>query len=83
MFLVNPHLPAAADRFAALEPDVVILESNSGIADLALALLARGLALVELDAAQGTVTALTGRQVPISQVGEVVQVIEQITEARS
>jgi len=62
---------------------VIILERNSGMADLALALLARGFALVELDAAQGTVTALTSRQVPISQVGELVQVIEQIAGARS
>ena len=83
VFLVNPHLPAAADRIAALEPDVVILERDSGVADLALALLAPGLTLVELDAAQGTVTALTGRQVPITQVGEWVQNIERIAGARS
>jgi len=83
VFVVNPHLPAAADRIAALEPDVVILERDSGVGDLALALLARGLTLVELDAAQGTVTALTGRQVPITQVGEWVQSIERIAGARS
>ncbi len=53
VFLDTPVSQPQQMVFAALEPDVIILERNSGMADLALALLAPGFALVELDAAQG------------------------------
>jgi hypothetical protein len=75
---LNPHLPDAAARITFLAPAAVIIERDGGSGDLALALLGRGFPLIELNLAQDTVTVLTGRQTPISQMSELAQVIEHI-----
>jgi ABC-type Fe3+-hydroxamate transport system substrate-binding protein len=61
---VDSHLPGVVDRIAALEPDVVVVERAGGEAELALELLGRGLPVMEIDAAEGTLTILHGHRVP-------------------
>ena len=74
----NPHLPAVVDRIAALEPDVVIIESDEGNRSLVLALLERGLPLIELDETQGVLSVLKRHRLPVQGVEDLVRVIEQV-----
>jgi len=74
----NSHLPAVADRIAALEPDAVITDVDEGNRDLALALLERGLPLIELDETQGVLSVLKRHRLPDQSVEGLAQAIEQI-----
>ena len=71
-------LPDAEARIMALAPDVVIVERNGDHSDQARAMLRRGLPLVELTSCQDVVTVLSGRQVQVSGIEGLAQVIEQI-----
>ncbi|TEU14762.1 MAG: hypothetical protein E3J21_14900 [Anaerolineales bacterium] len=75
---LNPHLPGAEARIMALSPDVVIVGHNGGSEGLVLALLDRGFPLIELDAAQGMLIILNGCRVQVSEMEDLVRVIEQI-----
>ena len=75
---LNPRLPGAAARITSLAPDAVIVERGQGDTELVLALLDREVPLVAVDAMQSVVTICTGRQIPASSVGDLVQVIEQV-----
>jgi len=77
---LDPHLPKVVDHITALDPQAIMIERGSGQGDLALELLDRGLPLIEMNADQGHVTVLTGRQVSITQAGELTQVIERIAQ---
>ncbi|MCP4542718.1 MAG: hypothetical protein GY832_36815 [Chloroflexi bacterium] len=74
----HPHLPGVVERIAALEPDMVVVEQNDAHGDLVLALLSRGLPLVELDAQTGQGTFLTGRKFPISGAEDMVRLLKQV-----
>jgi len=74
----NSHLPAVADRIAALEPDAVITDVDEGNRDLALALLERGLPLIEVDETQGVLSVLKRHRLPVQSVEGLAQAIEQI-----
>jgi hypothetical protein len=75
---LDPHLPGAVDRVAALAPHVVMIERGSGQGDLALALLGMGIALIELDVTRKRATALTGRQLPAAGLDDLARLLEQV-----
>ena len=74
---LDPHLPDAEARIVALAPDVVIVERGDDHAGQARTLLSQGLPLVELDASRNAVTVLSGRQFQLSEMEDLVRVIEQ------
>ena len=76
---LDPRLPGAVDRIAALAPDVVMIERGSGQGDLALALLGQGVPLIELDIEQKRATALTGQQLPAVGISDLAQMIDQVS----
>jgi len=75
---VDSCLPAVADRIAALEPDVVVVGRDSGDAGLLLALLERGLPLIELDQTQGVLSVLNRRRISVQGVEDLAQAISSI-----
>jgi len=74
---LNPHLPGAEARIMALSPDVVIVERSDNHAGQTQMLLSHGLPLVELDASRNVITVLSGRQVQVSKMEDLVRVIER------
>jgi len=78
---IDPHLPGAKTRILDLSPDVIIMERGDNHAELAQALLNEGLPLVEMDGSRDAATVLSGRQVRVSEVEDLVRVIEQIALA--
>ena len=68
--------PGLVERIAAMEPDLILLEGFNGHGELALALLNRGLALLELHPQSGQVTLLSGRQHSITEPKELLQLIK-------
>jgi len=75
---IDPHLPGAKARVLDLSPDVIIMERSDNHAELAQALLNEGLPLVEMDGSRSAATVLSGRQVRVSEMEDLVRVIEQI-----
>lgn len=75
---VDSCLPAVADRIAGLEPDVVIVERDSGDAGPLSALLERGFPLIELDQTQGVLSVLNRRRVSVQGVEDLAQAFKRI-----
>jgi hypothetical protein len=78
---LHPHLPDIVQRIADLHPTVVLLEYSEARSDLVLALLNRGIPLVELDIENGCGMLLTGRTVALSRPGDLRRLIAQIAIA--
>ncbi len=78
---IDPRLPAAVERITALEPDIVLAQQDGACADLTLALVNRGLPLLELDARQNHATLLSGARVMVAGADDLVQVIERALNA--
>ena len=78
----NSFLPAVVDRIAALEPDVVLVERDSGDAVLLLALLERGFPLIKLDEAQGVLCVLNRHRVSVQGVEDLAHAIQQISASQ-
>jgi hypothetical protein len=79
---VGSRLPGAADRIAALEPDVIVVERDGRKAGLALELLERGFPVMEIDAADGALTILNGRRLSAHGIEDLAQAILRIAAIR-
>ncbi len=75
---VTPCLPDLVKQVMAKQPDLIVIEENNGHGDLALTLLSRGLNIVEINPNSSQVTLLTGRRYPITELEDMVHLIEQI-----
>jgi hypothetical protein len=75
---LHPNLPSIVERIVAWQPDIVLVERKPKHSELVLALLGLGLPLVELDIGKKQAVALTGRQVAVVGVSDLLQVIEQV-----
>jgi hypothetical protein len=79
---LDPRLPEVVDRIVGLAPDVVMIERGSGHGDLALALLGKGIPLIELDGERKQATALTGRRLPAVGIEDLARMIEHLVPHR-
>ncbi len=72
-----PHLPSTVERITAWQPDIVLIERSAKHSELALALLSRGLPLVEMEVAADRGTFLVGQDVPLANLDDLIQLIEK------
>ena len=75
---VTPGSPNLVEQMVDKQPDLIVIEGNSGNGDLALALLSRGLSIVKIHPNSSQVTLLTGRRYPIAELQDMVHLIERI-----
>ncbi len=75
---VTLYLPDLVEQVMDKQPDLIVIEENGSNGDLALALLSRGLSIVKIHPNSSQVTLLTGRRYPITELQDMVHLIEQI-----
>ena len=79
---VNPHLPNAAERIAALKPDAFVVERDDHSSRLVMALLGQGFPLMFLDPLERKITILVGHQVLDGEIDDPSTMIEKISRRR-
>ncbi len=77
VFQLSLRFPATVAYIVNMAPDVVIIDRDDDNEGLVQALLNHGLPLVEVDATESAVTVLSGRRVPISEMGDLVRLISE------
>ena len=75
---IDPVFPNTVERICQLEPDVVIIERNGKSIQFAIEILFRNIPLLVLDEAQRSITVLVRENLPITEIGELTNVIKNI-----
>ena len=75
---IDPILPDTVERIRLLQPDVVIIERNGKSNQFALEILFQNIPLLVLDEAQRSITVLVRENIPITEISELTNVIENI-----
>lgn len=73
-----PHLSSIVERLAAWQPDIVLIERSAEHSELALALLNRGMPLVEMEVSGDRAKFLMGQDVPLASLDDLTQLIESL-----
>ena len=74
----NPHLPALTSRILALEPSLVVIESETAGNPLILTCLKWGLPVIELTAADNRGMVMTGQKISITGADDLVRLMAQV-----
>ncbi len=70
--------PNLVEQVMSKQPDLIVIEGNDGHGDLALVLLNQGLTIVEIHPNSSQVTLLTGRRHPVSELRDILKILEPI-----
>ncbi len=79
---LDPRFPALLERILALQPDMVVIESNNAHDNLTRSLLSQDLPLIELNAQSDQGTLFTRHQVSLKDTQDVARLIEQIASSK-
>ena len=77
---IDPYLPNTVERISVLEPRAVIIEMNGKNNELVLENLDQNIPLIVLDEARRSIKVLARENVPIAEISELTDVIENIIQ---
>ena len=71
-------MPSTVERITAWQPDIVLIERSAKHSELALALLGRGVPLVEMEVAADRGTFLIGEKISLANLNDLTQLLRKV-----